>query len=128
MKAPHLAVLVVAGGLFATSIVYAGKSVVWLTRDREQASVHGEIGRDLRGVVVRAAVSGSQLDLGTLDRTLVFVFDTSCTACDANMANWISVLADLQEDGVSVPVSWTSGRLNQAAFFVSAWRTSVGVR
>ena len=27
----------------------------------------------------------------------------------------------------AVPVSWTIGRLNQAAFLVSAWRTSVGV-
>lgn len=29
---------------------------------------------------------------------------------------------------VPVPVSWTSGRLNHAAFRVSAWRTSTGVR
>lgn len=27
----------------------------------------------------------------------------------------------------AVPVSWTIGRLNQAAFIVSTWRTSVGV-
>ena len=102
MRTFHFGALALTSGVLALSLFSTGKAVVRLIQPWEPMSGAGEIGRSVRGVIVVSAASDREVDLGTLDHTLLLVFDAECGACDANLANWINLLAETGGDGVGV--------------------------
>ncbi len=62
----------------------------------------GEIGRSLDGIAVRSVESERVIELGAVRHALLLVFDPDCGPCNANMANWIDLLAATRQTGVGV--------------------------
>lgn len=100
MNVWRIGAVVAAGVTLLLGASSAGKAITRLVEPPQPLTGASELGRSLHGIRVRAESSAQELDLGALGRTIVLVFDPDCGPCNANMANWIDVLAGVRDAGI----------------------------